>query len=79
MNDANYRLLANALLDELFVLLLESCAPLWNCTFTYKYIINSNQSFIGVFDDLGSVGRGRCDARMAPYPWRKEAQWFEVN
>jgi hypothetical protein len=86
MCDAERRLLANALLDqgnERFVLLSESCAPLWNFTFTYKYLMNSNQSFVGVFDDPGPVGRGRYDERMLPEvsidQWRKGAQWFDVD
>ncbi|XP_024388351.1 glycosyltransferase BC10 [Physcomitrium patens] len=86
MNDAERRLLANALLDfdnERFVLLSESCAPIWNFTFTYNYLMNSNQSFVGVFDDPGPFGRGRYNPRMAPEvaveQWRKGAQWFEVS
>ncbi|KAG0601593.1 hypothetical protein M758_11G124700 [Ceratodon purpureus] len=86
MCDAERRLLANALLDqdnERFILLSESCAPLWNFTFTYNYLINSKQSFVSVFDDPSSVGRGRYDSRMLPEvtidQWRKGAQWFEVD
>jgi hypothetical protein len=86
MNDAERRLLANALLDfenERFILLSESCAPLWNFTFTYDYLMNSRESFVGAFDDPGPVGRGRYDPGMAPEvtieQWRKGAQWFEVN
>jgi hypothetical protein len=86
MCDAERRLLANALLDyenERFVLLSESCAPLWNFTFTYDYLINSHHSFIGVFDDPGPFGRGRYSEPMLPEVtlgnWRKGAQWFEVK
>jgi hypothetical protein len=86
MCDAERRLLANALLDyenERFVLVSESCAPLWNFTFTYDYLINSHHSFIGVFDDPGPFGRGRYSEPMLPEVtlgnWRKGAQWFEVN
>lgn len=86
MCDAERRLLANALLDqdnERFVLISESCAPLWNFTFTYNYLLNSKESFIGVFDDPGPHGRGRYDQRMLPEvpleQWRKGAQWFEVE
>lgn len=86
MCDAERRLLANALLDPdnaRFILLSESCAPLRNFTFTYGYLLNSAQSFVGVFDDPSPVGRGRYDARMLPEvaieQWRKGAQWFEVS
>lgn len=60
--DAERRLLANSLLDfsnERFVLLSESCVPLFNFTFFYDYIINSDKSFISAFDDPSPYGRGR--------------------
>lgn len=86
MCDAERRLLANALLDPdnaRFILLSESCAPLRNFTFAYRYLLKSVQSFVGVFDDPSPVGRGRYDARMLPEvaieQWRKGAQWFEVS
>lgn len=86
MCDAERRLLANALLDisnEYFVLVSESCIPLYNFTLTYNYITNSNHSFMGAFDDPGPVGRGRYNNKMLPevniLQWRKGSQWFEVN
>ncbi|KAG7973821.1 hypothetical protein I3843_06G016700 [Carya illinoinensis] len=48
MMDVERRLLANALLDfsnERFVLLSETCIPLFNFTTIYNYLINSNHSF----------------------------------
>ncbi|KAL3498562.1 hypothetical protein ACH5RR_041294 [Cinchona calisaya] len=84
--DAERRLLANALLDfdnEWFVLLSESCIPLYNFTIIYHYLSKSKYSFVGAFDDPRSVGRGRYNEKMAPEvhitQWRKGAQWFEVN
>ncbi|KAL1829359.1 hypothetical protein ACET3Z_007771 [Daucus carota] len=84
--DAERRLLANALLDvsnEYFVLLSESCIPLYNFSVVYDYIKNSKYSFIGAFDDPGPYGRGRYNYRMAPEieitHWRKGSQWFEIN
>lgn len=86
MVDAERRLLANALLDfsnQRFVLLSESCIPLFNFTTTYNYLLNSNQSFIGSYDDPRKVGRGRYNNQMWPTisitDWRKGSQWFEVN
>ncbi|XP_074294058.1 glycosyltransferase BC10-like [Silene latifolia] len=86
MVDAERRLLANALLDfsnERFILLSESCIPLFNFTITYKYLINSKHSYIGSFDDPRNVGRGRYNKRMAPTillsDWRKGSQWFELH
>ncbi|KAL2939443.1 2-succinyl-5-enolpyruvyl-6-hydroxy-3-cyclohexene-1-carboxylate synthase [Bienertia sinuspersici] len=80
------RLLANALLDfsnERFILLSESCIPLFNFTTIYNYLINSNQSFVGSIDDPRPVGRGRYNKHMAPTillsEWRKGNQWFEVQ
>uniref|UniRef100_A0A2P2J8I4 Uncharacterized protein LOC8275630 n=1 Tax=Rhizophora mucronata TaxID=61149 RepID=A0A2P2J8I4_RHIMU len=84
--DAERRLLANALLDfsnEWFILLSESCIPLYNFGIIYHYISKSKYSFIGAFDDHGPYGRGRYNENMAPEvnitQWRKGAQWFEVN
>lgn len=87
MIDAERRLLANAVLldssNERFVLLSETCIPLFNFTTIYKYLIGSNQSFVGSYDDPRKVGRGRYNPQMAPTisltNWRKGSQWFEVN
>ncbi|OWM86583.1 glycosyltransferase BC10 [Punica granatum] len=86
MCDAERRLLANALLDisnEWFILLSESCIPLYNFSLIYNYIAKSRFSFIGAFDDHGPYGRGRYNPDMSPEvnltEWRKGAQWFEVN
>ncbi|XWS18913.1 hypothetical protein CRYUN_Cryun32bG0085600 [Craigia yunnanensis] len=56
------RLIANALLDisnEWFILLSESCIPLYNFSIIYHYISRSRHSFMGSFDELGPYGRGR--------------------
>ncbi|CAK7326620.1 unnamed protein product [Dovyalis caffra] len=85
MIDAERRLLANALLDfsnERFVLLSETCIPVFNFSTIYNYLMNSNQSFLGSFDDPRHMGRGRYNKRMWPTvtlsDWRKGSQWFEV-
>ncbi|KAG6517469.1 glycosyltransferase BC10-like isoform X1 [Zingiber officinale] len=86
MCDAERRLLANALLDisnEWFLLLSESCIPLYDFNITYQYLMRSRYNFIGVTDDPGPYGRGRYNPEMAPEvsieQWRKGSQWFEVN
>lgn len=86
MMDAERRLLANALLDfsnERFILLSETCIPIFNFTTIYNYLINSNQSFLGLFDDPRHMGRGRYNKRMWPTislsDWRKGSQWFEAH
>ncbi|WOH13351.1 hypothetical protein DCAR_0832861 [Daucus carota subsp. sativus] len=86
MIDAERRLLANALLDftnERFVLLSETCIPLFNFTFIYNYLINSNHSFLSSFDDPRKMGRGKYNKRMSPAitlsDWRKGSQWFEAH
>lgn len=86
MIDAERRLLANALLDfsnEIFVLLSETCIPLFNFTTIYNYLVNSTQSFQGSFDDPRKVGRGRYNKLMHPTvllsDWRKGSQWFEIH
>ncbi|KAK1439089.1 hypothetical protein QVD17_04904 [Tagetes erecta] len=86
MVDAERRLLANALLDpsnQRFVLLSDSCIPLFNFTTTYNYLVNSNLSYISSFDDKRKSGRGRYNPQMSPnitiQDWRKGSQWFEAN
>ena len=86
MIDAERRLLANALLDvsnQRFVLLSESCIPLFNFKIVYKHLIDSNLSFLGSFDDPRKPGRGRYRPQMWPTinitDWRKGSQWFEVH
>ncbi|CAH8364625.1 unnamed protein product [Eruca vesicaria subsp. sativa] len=86
MVDAERRLLANALLDESnqrFVLLSDSCIPLFNFTTIYDYLTDTNLSFIGSYDDPRKSGRGRYNPKMYPQinitHWRKGSQWFETT
>jgi len=84
--DAERRLLANALLDfsnERFILLSESCIPVYNFPTVYKYLTESLHSFVQSYDDPSRYGRGRYSRRMKPTihlaDWRKGSQWFELN
>ncbi|KAG1330652.1 putative glycosyltransferase BC10 [Cocos nucifera] len=86
MMEAERRLLANALLDlsnQRFVLLSESCVPLFNFPAIYSYLINSTKTYVSSYDDPGPNGRGRYRIRMRPHvelqQWRKGSQWFEVD
>jgi hypothetical protein len=86
MLDAERRLLANALLDpanERFVLLSESCVPLYGFPAVYSYLTRSRASFVGAFDDPGPHGRGRYRDGLFPEvrreQFRKGAQWFELD
>ncbi|XP_010490870.1 PREDICTED: uncharacterized protein LOC104768578 [Camelina sativa] len=86
LTDAEKRLLANALLDfsnERFVLLSESCVPVYNFSTVYNYLINSAYSFVDSYDEPTRYGRGRYSRKMLPdiklHHWRKGSQWFEVN
>ncbi|XP_021772987.1 uncharacterized protein LOC110736956 [Chenopodium quinoa] len=86
MVEAERRLLANALLDhsnQRFVLLSESCIPLYNFSTVYTYLINSQKSYIEVYDKKGGTGQGRYSLRMYPHirlsQWRKGSQWFEMS
>lgn len=87
MIEAERRLLANALLDisnQHFILLSESCIPLFNFSTIYSYLLNSSSSsHVMSYDDPSSVGRGRYTHRMFPRitlrQWRKGSQWFELD
>ncbi|XP_073045511.1 glycosyltransferase BC10-like isoform X2 [Primulina eburnea] len=84
--DAEKRLLANALLDfsnEQFILLSESCIPVYNFPIIYSYLIESTHSFVESYDDPSRYGRGRYSRSMRPdiklADWRKGSQWFELH
>ncbi|XP_027351477.1 glycosyltransferase BC10 [Abrus precatorius] len=86
MIDAERRLLANALMDlsnQRFVLLSESCIPLFGFRTIFDYLMNSSMSFLGSFDDPRRDARGRYSPKMWPTinltNWRKGSQWFEVH
>lgn len=86
MIDAERRLLANALLDssnQRFILLSDSCIPVFNFTTVYNYLTATNHSFLSSFDDPRKPGRGRYNPRMWPNitieQWRKGSQWFELH
>ncbi|XP_057751058.1 glycosyltransferase BC10-like [Arachis stenosperma] len=86
MVDAERRLLANALLDmsnQRFVLVSESCIPLFNFSTVYGYLMNSSKTFVEAYDLAGPVGRGRYSQRMRPLikpsQWRKGSQWFQID
>ncbi|KAK1372040.1 glycosyltransferase BC10 [Heracleum sosnowskyi] len=86
MIEAEKRLLANALLDtsnQRFVLLSESCIPLFNFSTIYSYLMNSKQTFVEAYDLLGPVGRGRYNRHMKPLikleQWKKGSQWFQMD
>ncbi|OAY59220.1 hypothetical protein MANES_01G014300v8 [Manihot esculenta] len=84
--EAERLLLANALLDvsnQRFVLLSDSCIPLFNFSTIYNYLMSSSKSFLEVLDVPGLVGRDRYNPRMSPtiqfHQWRKGAQWFQID
>ncbi|KAL9856037.1 putative glycosyl transferase, family 14 [Arabidopsis thaliana] len=86
MMDAEKRLISHALLEPSnarFVLLSETCIPLFNFTTIYTYLTRSTRSFLGSFDDPRPMGRGRYTPKMLPHvslsDWRKGNQWFEIS
>ncbi|XP_072965350.1 glycosyltransferase BC10-like [Typha angustifolia] len=86
MMEAERRLLGNALLDlsnQRFVLLSESCIPLFNFPTIYSYLVNSSTAYIESYDLPGAAGRGRYYRRLNPLvkldQWRKGSQWFEMD
>ncbi|MED6180412.1 hypothetical protein PIB30_010043 [Stylosanthes scabra] len=86
MVDAERRLLANALLDfsnQRFVLLSETCIPLFNFSTIYRYLLNSSKTFVEAYDLAGPAGRGRYSPKMRPLikpsQWRKGSQWFQID
>ncbi|KAJ6913041.1 hypothetical protein NC651_015508 [Populus alba x Populus x berolinensis] len=69
MIDAERRLLANALGDpdnQHFVLLSDSCVPLYKFDHIYNYLMYSNMSYLDCFYDPGPHGNGRYSEHMLP-------------
>ncbi|WJX22869.1 hypothetical protein P8452_12136 [Trifolium repens] len=77
------RLLLSAALEDpanqRFVLLSDSCVPLYNFSYVYNYIMVSPRSFVDSFLD---VKEGRYNPKMSPKipreKWRKGSQWFTL-
>ena len=87
MIEAEKRLLANALLDfsnQRFVLLSETCIPLFNFSTIYAYLMNSTKNYVEALNLTGAEGGwGRYSSKMKPLitldHWRKGSQWFQIN
>jgi hypothetical protein len=84
--DAEKRLLANALLDwsnQRFVLVSESCVPVFNFRTVYEYLVNSAHSYVESYNIDVPQCAGRYNPRMAPEvreeQWRKGSEWFELS
>ncbi|XP_052735134.1 glycosyltransferase BC10 isoform X4 [Vigna angularis] len=77
------RLLLEAALEDpsnqRFVLLSDSCVPLYNFSYVYNYVMVSPKSFVDSFLD---VKEGRYNPKMSPKipreKWRKGSQWITV-
>lgn len=83
MVDAERRLLAHALLDPgnvRFVLLSESCIPLFNFTFVYNYLISTPLSFLRMKSEGNWPRWNRDFAPLIPKSsWRKGGQWVSLT
>ncbi|AES65285.2 putative glycosyl transferase, family 14 [Medicago truncatula] len=84
--EAERRLLANALQDpnnQHFVLLSDSCVPLYNFNYIFDYLMYTDKSFVDSFRDPGPVGNGRYSEHMLPEveikDFRTGAQWFSLK
>lgn len=82
MIEAERILLRKALEDpanQRFILVSDSCVPLYNFSYTYDYVMASSKSFVDSFlDPKGS----RYNPKMAPTiqkdKWRKGSQWVTL-
>ncbi|KAL6135217.1 hypothetical protein ACLB2K_067445 [Fragaria x ananassa] len=82
MIEAERLLFEEALYDpanQRFVLLSDSCVPLYNFSYIYNYVMSSPKSFVDSFIDV--KGR-RYDPKMSPTipkeRWRKGSQWMTL-
>ncbi|XVF81599.1 hypothetical protein PTKIN_Ptkin15bG0168100 [Pterospermum kingtungense] len=62
-----------------FVLLSDSCIPLYNFSYVYKYLMSSPKSFVDSFVD---AKEDRYSPDMSPFipkeKWRKGSQWIAL-
>ncbi|KAG5561326.1 hypothetical protein RHGRI_004375 [Rhododendron griersonianum] len=84
MIQAERLLLGAALADpanQRFVLLSDSCVPLYNFSYIYSYLMASPRSFVDSFLDLDKK-EGRYTPKMSPVipkiKWRKGSQWISL-
>ncbi|XP_071714019.1 glycosyltransferase BC10-like [Rutidosis leptorrhynchoides] len=82
MIEAERILLQAALEDranQRFLLVSDSCVPLYNFSYIYNYLMGSSKSFVDSFLDMKE---GRYNPRMASVipmrKWRKGSQWFAL-
>ncbi|EOY28772.1 hypothetical protein QUC31_013223 [Theobroma cacao] len=82
MIEAERLLLESALEDpanQRFVLLSDSCVPLYNFSYIYRYLMSSSRSFVDSFLDAKD---GRYHPKMSPVipkeKWRKGSQWISL-
>ncbi|KAJ4976020.1 hypothetical protein NE237_001126 [Protea cynaroides] len=82
MIEAERLLLGTALRDpanQRFILLSDSCVPLYNFSYIYNYVMSSPRSFVDSFLDTNS---GRYNPKMSPVipkdKWRKGSQWITL-
>ncbi|CAA0817968.1 Core-2/I-branching beta-1-6-N-acetylglucosaminyltransferase family protein [Striga hermonthica] len=65
--------------NQRFVLLSDSCVPLYNFSYIYKYLMDSPRSFVDSFQDKNDV---RYNPKMSPViprnKWRKGSQWVTL-
>lgn len=86
MIEAERLLLEKALMDpanQRFVLLSDSCVPLYNFSYTYTYLISSSKSFVDSFlDKIEDKKEDRYNPKMSPAipkdKWRKGSQWITL-
>ncbi|KAL2931292.1 Glycine dehydrogenase [Bienertia sinuspersici] len=77
------RLLLDAALEDpanqRFILLSDSCVPLYNFSYIYNYVMESPRSFVDSFLDKKDA---RFNPKMSPViskdKWRKGSQWFTL-
>ncbi|XP_076959441.1 glycosyltransferase BC10-like isoform X2 [Bidens hawaiensis] len=65
--------------NQRFILLSDSCVPLYNFSYIYNYLMGSSKSFVDSFLDMKE---GRYNPRMSSVipmrKWRKGSQWIAL-
>ncbi|XP_072967944.1 glycosyltransferase BC10-like isoform X2 [Typha angustifolia] len=82
MIEAERRLLAAALEDpanQRFVLVSDSCVPLYNFSYIYSYLMSSSRSFVDSFlDQKEEQYQPKMSPTIPRAKWRKGSQWITL-
>lgn len=65
--------------NQRFVLLSDSCIPLYSFSYVYDYLMASQRSFVDSFHDKGGRYNPKMSSKIPRERWRKGSQWIALT